>query len=137
MDRSLRRCRKNACRDALLPRAGRVYGALRADGNFTDCPLGQRKKQCLTGKSKKGRPITREATLSGVPRAAWGYKLRNRSVLEWMLDQYKEKKPKDPTIREKFDTYGFADHKENVTDLLMRVSVEMQAVIASMRFASR
>lgn len=42
--------------------------------------------------------------------------------LEWILDQYKEKKPKDPTIREKFNTYRFADYKEKVVDLLMRVT---------------
>jgi hypothetical protein len=29
--------------------------------------------------------------------------LGNRSALEWVLDQYKEKTPKDPTIREKFN----------------------------------
>ena len=40
-----------------------------------------------------------ETTLSGVPTAAWDYMLGNRSALEWILDQYKEKKPKDPTIR--------------------------------------
>nr|MDZ8071485.1 hypothetical protein [Nostoc sp. DedQUE01] len=28
-----------------------------------------------------------------------------------MLDQYKEKKPKDPTIAEKFNIYCFADYK--------------------------
>ena len=43
------------------------------------------------------------------------YRLGNRSALEWILDQYKEKTPKDPTIREKFNTYRFADHKENVS----------------------
>ena len=63
-----------------------------------------------------------ETTLSGVPREAWTYTLGNRSALEWILDQYKEKKPKDPTIREKFDTYRFADYKEKVIDLLMRVT---------------
>lgn len=53
-----------------------------------------------------------------------------------MLDQYKEKKPKDPTIREKFDTYRFADHKEKVIDLLMRVttvSVETVRMTQAMR----
>lgn len=46
-----------------------------------------------------------------------------------MLDQHKEKKPKDPTIREKFDTYRFADHKEKVIDLLQRVTtVSVQTV---------
>ena len=46
-----------------------------------------------------------------------------------MLDQYKEKKPRDPTVREKFDTYRFADHKERVIDLLQRVcTVSMETV---------
>ena len=27
-----------------------------------------------------------------------------------VLDQHKERKPKAPAIREKFDTYRFADH---------------------------
>lgn len=63
-----------------------------------------------------------ETALSGIPREAWTYTLGNRSALEWILDQYKEKKPKDPTIREKFDTYRFADYKEKVIDLLTRVT---------------
>ncbi len=81
-----------------------------------------------------------ETTLSGVPPEAWEYKLGNRSALEWILDQYKEKKPKDPTIREKFDTYRFADYKEKVIDLLKRVttvSVRTVAIIKSMRETSR
>ena len=79
-------------------------------------------------------------TLSGVPPDAWDYRLGNRSALEWILDQYKEKKPKDPTIREKFDTYRFADYKEKAIDLLMRVtrvSVETQAAVEAMRKAAR
>ena len=71
---------------------------------------------------------------------AWDYKLGNRSALEWILDQYKEKKPKDPTIREKFDTYRFADYKEKVIDLLMRVtrvSVETQTIVEAMKAAVR
>ena len=52
-----------------------------------------------------------------------------------MLDQHKEKTPKDPTIREKFNTYRFADYKEAVVDLLARVvtvSVETVAIIDAM-----
>jgi len=81
-----------------------------------------------------------QTTLSGVPAEAWNYKLGNRSALEWILDQYKEKKPKDPTIREKFDTYRFADYKEKVIDLLTRVttvSVRTQAIVAAMHGAKR
>ena len=62
-----------------------------------------------------------KTTLTGVPPSAWRYRLGSRSALEWVLDQYKEKKPRDPTIAEKFNTYRFADHKERVIDLLRRV----------------
>jgi predicted helicase len=74
-------------------------------------------------------------TLENIPQIAWEYKLGNRSALEWILEQYKEKKPKDPTIAEKFNTYKFADYKEQVIDLLTRVcivSVETMQVIRAM-----
>lgn len=73
--------------------------------------------------------------LHGIPKEAWEYKLGNRSALEWILDQYKEKKPTDPTIAEKFNTYKFADYKDNVIDLLKRVctvSVETMKIIKAM-----
>ena len=60
-------------------------------------------------------------TLLGIPAVAWEYKLGNRSALEWILDQYKEKKPSDPTIAEQFNNYKFSDYKENVIELLERV----------------
>ncbi|MGB5148355.1 MAG: type ISP restriction/modification enzyme, partial [Porticoccaceae bacterium] len=81
-----------------------------------------------------------ETTLAGVPAEAWDYRLGNRSALEWILDQYKEKTPKDPTIRQKFNTYRFADHKEQVIDLLQRVtrvSVETMDIVARMKGAAR
>jgi hypothetical protein len=46
-------------------------------------------------------------------------------------DQYKEKKPKDKTIAEKFNTYHFVKYKEQVVDLLTRgctVSVETRTI---------
>jgi len=46
---------------------------------------------------------------------------------------------KDPTIREKFNTYRFAGHKGEVIDLLMRVtrvSVETMAIINAMQAES-
>jgi predicted helicase len=79
-------------------------------------------------------------TIAGIPPEAWTYKLGNRSALEWILDQYKEKKPKDPTIREKFNTYRFADYKDKVIDLLARVttvSVRTQEIVSKMRAITR
>ncbi|MEH2246027.1 type ISP restriction/modification enzyme [Nostoc sp.] len=52
------------------------------------------------------------ANLEGVPKIAWEYRLGNRCALEWILDQYKEKRSKDHTIAKKFNTYRFADYKE-------------------------
>ncbi len=78
--------------------------------------------------------IDSETTLSGVPAEAWTYRLGSLCALEWILDQYREKKPKDPTIRAKFDTYRFAAHKDEVIDLLQRVttvSVRTAAITAA------
>jgi len=51
-----------------------------------------------------------------------GLQLRNRAGPEWMLAQGKEKMPRDPTLREKFDTTRFADNKAEVIDLIYRLS---------------
>lgn len=84
--------------------------------------------------------IDGETTLSGIPPEAWAYKLGNRSALDWVLDQHKQRKPKDPTIREKFDTYRFADHKERVITLLARVarvSVETVGIVEALKTGPR
>ena len=73
-----------------------------------------------------------KTTLTGVLESAWCYRLGSRSALEWVLDQYKERKPRDPTIAARFNTYRFADHKERVIDLLQRVctvSVETMRIV--------
>ena len=78
-----------------------------------------------------------KTTLTGVPESAWRYRLGSRSALEWVLDQYKERKPRDPTIAAKFNTYRFADHKERVIDLLQRVctvSVNTVEVVDDMAY---
>src|ERR1017187_8490275 len=78
--------------------------------------------------------IDATTTLAGIPAAAWDYKLGNRSGLEWVLDQWKEHKISDPTVAAKFNTYHFADHKEQVIELLQRVctvSVETMKTVAS------
>jgi len=68
-------------------------------------------------------------TLKGIPKEAWEYKLGNRSAIEWIFDLYKEKKPKDPTIAEKFNSYRFADHKEGVIELIRKVTtVSMESM---------
>ncbi|MCB9033227.1 MAG: DNA methyltransferase [Chitinophagales bacterium] len=82
--------------------------------------------------------LDENTTLQNIPTLAWQYKLGNRSALEWILDQYKEKKPKDPTIAEKFNNYKFADYKTQVIELLKRVctvSVKTMKIIDEMENA--
>ena len=79
--------------------------------------------------------LDNKTMLTGVPVEAWDYRLGSRSALEWVLDQYKERTPRDPTIRERFNTYRFADHKEKVIDLLQRictVSVETVRIVSQL-----
>ena len=74
-------------------------------------------------------------TLGGIPPEAWAYQLGNRSALEWVLDQWKEHKISDPTVATQFNTYRFADHKELVIGLLLRVctvSVETMRIVRAM-----
>jgi predicted helicase len=92
----------------------------------------------MCGPTRKSRAPS--SNVFGVPSEAWTYRLGNRSALEWILDQYNEKTPKDPTIRQKFNTYRFANHKENVIDLLKRVtrvSIDTMKIVEDMKVTRR
>ncbi|MFM6009251.1 MAG: type ISP restriction/modification enzyme, partial [Dolichospermum sp.] len=118
------------------------YNLTRLDIPLKDTPSTSLRERQKTIKVKLKADKTKDSiildditTLTEIPAIAWEYLLGNRSALEWILDQYKEKKPKDPTIAEKFNTYRFADYKEQVIDLLMRVctvSVETMKIIKEM-----
>lgn len=86
---------------------------------------------------KKGEIIIDEAThLKGVPEEVWEYRIGNRSALEWVLDQYKKKKPYSNIIAERFDKYLFADYKTEVIDLLKRictVSIETVDILKTIK----
>ena len=73
--------------------------------------------------------IDENTTLEGIPAKAIQYKLGSKRALEWVLEFYKENKNQisekssnDPKIRERFNTYNFADHKEHVISLLKKVA---------------
>jgi predicted helicase len=80
--------------------------------------------------------IDANTRVEGIPPEAWHYQLGSRSALEWVMYEYADFTPKDPTIREKFNIYRFADHKEDVIVLLgqvCRVSIETVAIMKEMR----
>jgi hypothetical protein len=53
-----------------------------------------------------------------------------------VLDEPKDKAQRDSTVRAKFNTYGFADHKEDMIKLLAGVitmSLETREITKAMR----
>jgi predicted helicase len=100
---------------------------------------GQMPKAILKADRENGIVVLdAETQLAGVPGEAWNYQLGNRSALEWVLDHHKERSPKDPIIREKFNTYRFTDYKERVINMLTRVttvSVRTVEIVQAMRTA--
>ena len=99
---------------------------------------GESRRVILRADREKGAIVLDDrTTLRGVPPEAWEYQLGSRSALEWVLDQYKERKPRDPAIAERFNTYRFADHKERVIELLLRVcavSVKTVEIVGRMAY---
>jgi predicted helicase len=84
--------------------------------------------------------IDADTQIGGIPPEAWKYRLGNRSAIDWVLDQHKEKRPRDPTIAAKFNTYRFADYKESMIALLakvVRVSVETVEIAKAMTQSDR
>ena len=104
--------------------------------NYSPLPNGASPKTILRADKERGIiRLDEQTTLAGVPDEAWWYELGSRSALEWVLDQYKERRPRDPTIRERFSAYRFADHKERVVELLGRVcavSVETERIVGEL-----
>ena len=98
-------------------------------------------KPVLRSDPDKGLVIVDADTqIAGIPREAWDYRLGNRSAIDWVLDQHKEKKPRDPTVAAKFNSYRFADYKESMIALLakvVRVSVETVKITEAMRAVER
>ncbi len=135
-------------RTAVLIRNGRELQRASFDDHADPYPLKRIDKAPESGKppltakailkaDKTNRTIQLDSitTLRDVPLEAWEYRLGNRSAIEWVLEYYKERKPKDPTIRTKFDAYRFADYKELVIELLQKictVSVETTNIICEM-----
>ena len=79
--------------------------------------------------------IDADTQIAGIPPEAWSYRLGNRSAIDWVLDQHKEKRPRDPTIAANFNTYRFADYKESMISLLakvVRISVETVEITKAM-----
>jgi predicted helicase len=94
----------------------------------------------VADRAKRVIRVDSQTELADVPAEIWDYRLGNRNAVEWILDQYKERKPKDPVVAKKFDAYRFEDYKEEVIEVIgrvVRVSVETVKITEEMKKAAR
>jgi len=56
-----------------------------------------------------------------IPENVFLYQLGNRTAIEWILDQYKEREPSEPILSEKFNTYKFENFKRQIIELINNV----------------
>ncbi len=107
--------------------------------NSTEYPLKRIDKKVIKNavklslkREKDGNKIIIDSitTLTGIPDEVFEYVLGPKNPLVWVLYFYKEKKnwmskkrgSNDEEIRERFSTYRFTDHKEEVITLLKKVT---------------
>lgn len=90
--------------------------------------------------------------LAGIPPRAFDYKLGNKSGIEWILDQYVEShwptdaevaqgrklREDERVLRDRFNTFRFADYKDQVISLIKKVTtislrtLELQEAMAQL-----
>ena len=84
--------------------------------------------------------VDADTQIGGIPREVWDYRRGNRSAIDWVLDKHKKKKPRDPTIAAKVNTYCFADYKESMIAQLakvVRVRGDTVAITEAMKAEAR
>lgn len=98
-------------------------------------------KPILKSLPEQGIVVVDEDTqITKIERSAWNFRIGNRSAIDWVLDQHKEKTLRDLTIRERFNNYRFRDYKESMIALLAKVArlcVETNSITERMKGQDR
>jgi predicted helicase len=95
-------------------------------------PLSYRVEKMRLSKDKKSIVINDSLTLSNIPPGTHNYRLGNRSALEWVIDQYRERRDKKGQV---FDDPNSADEPEYILRLVgqvVRVSVETVKIVSEL-----
>jgi predicted helicase len=84
--------------------------------------------------------IDSKTSLNNIPSEAWEYKICNRSAIEWVLDQYKNKLPREEVLKRDYHVYDFNDNKEEVINLvekIVNVSIKTVKIINMMKIKGK
>ncbi|MDR1787834.1 MAG: N-6 DNA methylase [Treponema sp.] len=102
---------------------GAVEAALRMERRTIDDesgvkpPAGEKKFRL---DREAGRLVIDHLTVSGIPAAAFAYRLSQRSAVEWLVDQYKSRKGDDAAAA-RFNAHGYADYRDDIVRLLKKI----------------
>ena len=110
--------------------AAKEYDITRVDKRVKKNRPRLRLKTSIVGKNTQVEITIDDATtLKDIPKEVLEYKIGSKNPLEWVLEFYKESKNQikedssnDKSVRDRFNTYRFEDHKEEVITLLRRVT---------------
>ncbi len=79
--------------------------------------------------------VDSDTRIGGIPSDAWRYRLGNRSAIDWILDQHKERSPRDPIIKQRFNSYRLDIYKESMITLIakiVRISIDTVTIVDAM-----
>ena len=74
-------------------------------------------------------------TLTGIPAAAFDYRLGNRSALEWVIDQYQVTEDKRSGIRSDPNRPDDPEYIVRLVGQVVRVSVDTARIVAGLPVA--
>jgi len=98
-----------------------------------DAPMSFRVEKMRLAKDRRSLQYNNFLTLSGIPTAAFAYKLGNRSALEWVIDRYQITTDKRSGIVN--DPNAYSDDPQYIVQLIgkvVTVSVETVAIVAGL-----
>jgi predicted helicase len=83
-------------------------------------------------KDKTVLRVNDSLTLTGIPAAAFDYRLGNRSALEWVIDQYQVTEDKRSGIRSDPNRPDDPEYIVRLVGQVVRVSVETARIVAGL-----
>jgi predicted helicase len=83
-------------------------------------------------KDKTSLTVNRSLTLSGIPAAAFEYRLGNRSALDWVIDQYQVKHDAKGEVTSDPNRADDGEYIVRLVGQVIRVSLETVRVVAGL-----
>jgi len=95
-------------------------------------PLSYRVEKMRLSKDKTSLKVNDSLTLAGIPPEVFGYRLGNRSALEWVIDQYQFSEDNRSGIRSDPNRPDDPEYIARLVGQVVRVSMETVRIVAAL-----